>query len=272
MVSSWKILNQVLDCSKPKVVGILNLTPDSFSDGGQYIQPKKALVHAEEMVEEGADILDLGAESTRPGAQEVLLEEEWQRLYPVLKTIRPRLKLPISIDTQKGEIARRALEEGADIINDVSGGSDTQLLKAVQKSGAGLVLMHRRGKAFNMMEHAYYDHLYEEVLLELKASLQKALAWEIDLQNICLDPGFGFAKTTSQNWELFGKIKEMRLSLQRPLWVGVSRKRMIKAQVGEDLEQIEAASVQAALEAAKQGASFLRVHAVGKTRQALKRL
>lgn len=266
----WKLGTQVLDCSKPQVIGILNLTPDSFSDGGKFNQLDKALARAEAMAEEGAKILDLGAESSRPGALTISVEEEWQRLQAPLKLIRSRLKIPLSVDTRKGEIAQRALSEGADIINDISGGRDLKLLKEVAQAKAGLVLMHTRGEPADMMEQANYQKVDQEVLAELKNSFNKAIEHGVAAENICLDPGFGFAKKLAHNLKLFSKINPICTQLKRPLWVGVSRKRMIKSLVGEDPHLLERASVWAALLAASQGASFLRVHEVGEMVLALK--
>jgi len=265
----WKLRERVLDLSVPRVMGILNITPDSFSDGGLYQDLADALERALLMESEGADIIDVGAESSRPNSQGVSVEEEWDRLAPVLKGLSARLKVPISVDTRKGEIARRALDEGALAINDISGGRDPSLLSAVQETGAGYILMHMRGDPSDMMEHAQYRDVLQEVSEELGTSLREVLAEGIEKESLCVDPGFGFAKTPAQNYQLLDGLETFR-GWGHPLMVGLSRKRMLRELVGEGEHALQAASVTAALLAAQRGAQILRVHDVAETVRALR--
>jgi len=265
----WKLRERVLDLSVPRVMGILNITPDSFSDGGLYQDLEAALERALLMESEGADLIDVGAESSRPNSQGVSVEEEWDRLAPVLKGLSARLKVPISVDTRKGEIARRALDEGALAINDISGGRDPSLLSAVQETGAGYILMHMRGEPSDMMEHAQYRDVLREVSEELGTSLREVLAEGIEKESLCVDPGFGFAKTPAQNYQLLDGLETFR-RWGHPLLVGLSRKRMLRELVGEGEHALQAASVTAALLAAQRGAQILRVHDVAETVRALR--
>lgn len=249
-------------------MGVLNLTPDSFSDGGLHASPEAALRRAEQIAAEGADLIDLGAESTRPGAEPVGSEEEWRRLEPVLRALGGKFRLPISVDTRHGEVARRALELGADAINDVSNGADPVLLSAVAGAKAGYVLMHSRGEPATMMNLATYGDLLGEIRHELGAGLERARTAGIAEERIILDPGFGFAKTPAQNWELLSRLEELA-EFGRPLLVGLSRKRMIRECVGEAPEALAAASAVAAAVAANRGARILRVHDVAATRAVL---
>ncbi|HCU24334.1 MAG TPA: dihydropteroate synthase [Deltaproteobacteria bacterium] len=249
-------------------MAILNLTPDSFSDGGLYCSSEAAVRHARQVEREGADLLDIGAESTRPGAVQVSVEEEWERLAPVLKVLQEDYVLPISVDTRHGEVARRALEFPIEIINDVSCAQDRNLLRAVAESGAAYVLMHSRGEPATMMERALYQDVVDEIKNELQAGLRRALDAGIVRDKICLDPGFGFAKTPEQNWILFERIESI-LELGFPLMVGISRKRMLRERFGDNFEILDSASAKLAAEAVKRGAQVLRVHQVALTRISL---
>ena len=266
---SWQLRTRSLDLNSPRIMGILNVTPDSFSDGGQYFSAKDAIARALQIEEEGADILDIGAESTRPGATLLSSEEEWERLGPVLKVLQNKLKIPISLDSYHGEVVQQALDYGVEIINDVSQAADPSLLKAVAESQAAYVLMHCRGTAQNMMQKAIYHDVVAEVRAELEASLQRVLACGISPQKICLDPGFGFSKTTEQNYQLFKNLRCIAIQTY-PYLVGVSRKKMLREIVGKDVDLLKNASLIAAVLAVQAGASILRVHDVCETKTAIK--
>lgn len=260
---------------RPLILGIVNVTPDSFSDGGLWLDPERAVGHALALAADGADLLDLGAESTRPagtaygsGAAPVSAEEEWRRLAPVLERLRPATRLPISVDTKKGEIARRALAAGADLINDVGALSDPALAEAVADAGCPVILMHRRGDTATMRRHARYDDLLGEVRDELAAALSRAETAGIDPQQTVLDPGIGFAKAGRQNLELIARLPELA-ALGRPLLVGASRKSFLGELTGRAPGDRLAGSLAAALFAAARGAAVLRVHDVADTVAAL---
>lgn len=214
-------------------MGILNLTPDSFSDGGLWNDPPRAVERALSMLDEGADLLDLGAESTRPGggvygagAAEVPAEEELARLLPVLEAVRRATDAPISVDTRKGEVAERALAAGADLINDVSALADPRLARAVAEAGCPVVLMHSRGELATMQRGIRFEDLLGEVHAELADALARARAAGIDEPQVVLDPGIGFGKTREQNLALIARLGELA-ALGRPLLLGASRKSFI---------------------------------------------
>ena len=261
---------------RPRVMGILNLTPDSFSDGGLCDDPGRAVERALALAEAGADLLDLGAESTRPGggvygggAPPVDVEEEWRRLAPVLATLRRRLDLPLSVDTRKGEVARRALAEGADLINDVTALADPAAARAVADAGCPVVLMHSRGETATMQRHAVYDDVVAAVRSELAAALDRAERLGVDREQTVLDPGIGFAKGGEHNVTLLARLDELA-ELGRPLLVGASRKAFLGRLSGvERPAERLAGSLAAALWSAARGAAIVRVHDVAETRQAL---
>lgn len=218
---------------RPRVLGILNLTPDSFSDGGLWNDPPRAVERALRMLEEGADLLDLGAESTRPGggvygagAAEVPPEEEIARLLPVLEAVRRATDAPISVDTRKGEVAERALAAGADLINDVSALGDPRLARAVAEAGCPVVLMHSRGELSTMQRGIRFEDLLGEVRAELAVALTRGRSAGIDESQVVLDPGIGFGKTWEQNLALIARLDELAI-LGRPLLLGASRKSFI---------------------------------------------
>ena len=260
---------------RPRVMGILNLTPDSFSDGGLWLDPPRAVERGLRMLEEGAEILDLGAESTRPGggvygegAQTVPPEEEAGRLLPVLEALRAATDAPISVDTRKGEVARQALAAGADLINDVTALSDSRLGAAVAAAGCPLVLMHSRGDLATMQRGIRFHDLLVEVRDELQAAVRRATGCGIAEEQLVLDVGIGFGKTWEQNLALIGRLDELQ-PLGRPLLLGASRKSFIaKAAARPGLpeatpERRLGGSLAAVAWAASQGAAVVRVHACG---------
>ncbi len=256
---------------RPLVMAVLNLTPDSFSDGGLYTDPERAVARGLALLEEGADLLDLGAESTRPGggvygagAREVRSAEELARLAPVLTRLRAATDAPISVDTRKGAVAAAALAEGADLVNDVSALSDPALGEAVAGAGCPLVLMHSRGELSSMQRDIHYDDLLADVRGDLEAAMRRAAAAGIAEERLILDPGIGFAKTAAHNLELLRRLDALR-PLGRPLVVGASRKSFIGAITGAPVERRLPGSLAAAAWAAAQGAEILRVHDVAET-------
>jgi dihydropteroate synthase len=250
-------------------MGILNVTPDSFSDGGRYLSTERAIEHALAMIQAGADIVDVGGESTRPGAQAIDEAEELKRVLPVIQELAKRVTTPISVDTRHAAVAQQALDAGAIIVNDVACFTgDTAMAAVVQKSGAGLVLMHSRGTPQTMMSLA----VYEDVVATVEADLRQALAFAqeqgIPSDACVLDPGLGFAKDTEQNLRLLAAVN--RLSALGPLLVGASRKRFIGELCHQpDPAQRLSGSLSAAVWSVLQGASILRVHDVRETKECL---
>jgi dihydropteroate synthase len=258
-----------LDLSRPHVMGIVNVTPDSFSDGGQYAAKDSAVPHALTLIEQGADILDIGGESTRPGAEPVSLQEELARVIPVIKTLRPLVNVPISIDTYKPEVMRQAIEAGADIVNDVRALQEPGALEVVAASDAGVCLMHMRGTPQTMQQDPVYSDVVGEVSDFLSARLKAALKAGIDKERIVLDPGFGFGKRTVHNIALLQQLKKLS-ELGQPLLVGLSRKSILGAITGKHEHERLYASLAASVISAMNGAKILRVHDVQATVDALK--
>jgi len=260
---------------RPLVVGVVNVTPDSFSDGGRFLDPRAAAEHALALVAEGAELLDLGAESTRPGggvygdgAREVPAEEELERLLPVLEALRPRVDVPISVDTRKAAVARAALGAGADLVNDVSALGDPEMAGVVRRAGCPVVLMHSRGEIRSMQRGIAFDDVVREVREELLALDAAARAAGIEEDRIVLDPGLGFGKTGEQSLALLRATGELA-SIGRPLLVGASRKSFLGAVTGAAPGERLPESLAAAAWAASGGAAFVRVHDVGPTRRFL---
>ena len=265
----WKTRTVTLTFERPLIMGILNLTPDSFFDGGRFLSPERAVEQACRLVQDGADILDLGAESTRPGAKPVSEEEELNRLLPVLDSLKSQIQIPISIDTTKSAVARRALAGGAHIINDVSGlRQDPQLAEVVHEFGAGLVLMHRRGTPEMMQLMTEYRDLIGEIRRELSESMEIAESHGILRDQIALDPGIGFSKTAEQNLELLDRLGELK-SLDRPILVGPSRKSFIGMVTKQAPDKRLFGTVAASVLAFERGASILRVHDVWAVKEAI---
>ncbi len=265
----WQTTRFQIDLSQPRVMGIVNLTPDSFFDGGRFNEVPSAVRHAERLLAEGADILDLGGESSRPGAPPVDETEEWRRVQPVLQTVLA-WNCPVSLDTSKPEIMRRALDLGVDIVNDIHALRSPGALQAVAASGCGVCLMHMQGGPQTMQARPVYDQVVDEVLGFLTQRTQAALAAGIAAERIVVDPGIGFGKTVAHNFELLAGQSRLQV-LGRPLLVGWSRKSSLGAVTGRTAsEQRLPASLAAALAAVLHGARVLRVHDVGATVDALK--
>jgi dihydropteroate synthase len=254
--------------SRPSVMGVVNVTPDSFSEGGVNFRTEDAVRAARRMIGEGAVIVDVGGESTRPGSEGVSLDEELRRVVPVLEQLEG---VPVSIDTSKAEVARRALDLGAELVNDVTAlRGDPELAGVVADSGAYLCLMHMRGEPRTMQVDPRYGDVAVEVAAFLEERLQAAVAAGISEQRVCLDPGIGFGKTVAQNFELVRRL-DVLLALGRPVLIGLSRKSSLGRLFGDAQAATgsTAASVGAAVAAYEKGATILRVHDVRETVEAL---
>ncbi len=255
---------------RPLVMGVVNVTPDSFSDGGLFDRPDRAVAHGLTLLEQGADLLDIGGESTRPGAEPVTEDEELARVMPVLEGLRRHSDAPISIDTSKPALMRAAAEAGADMINDVSALGAPGSLQAVVASGLPVCLMHMQGEPRTMQRNPRYEDVVGEVLDFFQDRLQTCLDAGVARESIVLDPGFGFGKSLDHNLALLHRLDELN-SLGYPLLVGISRKSMLGALTGRKApDQRVAASVAAAVIAAQRGAAIVRVHDVAETIDALK--
>jgi dihydropteroate synthase len=257
-----------LDLSKPRVMGIVNVTPDSFSDGGKFNTTGKAIAHALQLVEEGADILDIGGESTRPGATPVPPDEELKRVIPVIEGLRD-VGVPLSIDTYKPQVMQAAITAGADIVNDVFALREPQALEIVAASQAGVCLMHMQGHPQTMQADPQYDNVVSEVKDFLKARLNAAEQAGIDRSRIVLDPGFGFGKRTAHNLTLLNHLNDIQ-ALGLPLLIGLSRKSVLRQVVGSSVDERIHASIAASVVSVMKGASIVRVHDVKPTIDALK--
>jgi dihydropteroate synthase len=222
---SWKIAGRTVDLSRRgMIMGVLNVTPDSFSDGGEFFSVEKAVEHGLKMAVDGAQIIDVGGESTRPGAEPVSVVEELRRVIPVIESLRGQIDIFISIDTSKSEVARAALEAGASIVNDVTGGrADQEMMALVAKRNAGFVIMHMQGEPRTMQIDPHYADVVSEVADFFRQQYARALGCGIDPMTIAFDPGIGFGKTLSHNLELLKNLERIR-SNNRPMVVGVSRK------------------------------------------------
>lgn len=254
---------------RPRVMGILNVTPDSFSDGGNYQALEFALGHAEAMIEEGVDIIDIGGESTRPGSPPVSLEDELQRVMPVVYALRD-LGPAISVDTYKPQVMREAIIAGVDMINDINGFRAPGAIDAVRDSDCALCIMHMQSDPQHMQLAPSYADVVDEVIAFLRERIDALLEAGIDPRRLCIDPGFGFGKTVEHNYALLKATGRLIEETGMPLLAGLSRKSMIGAVTGKPVERRAAGSVGGALAAVAQGAIIVRVHDVADTVDALK--
>jgi len=252
------------------VMGIVNVTPDSFSDGGKYFDSARAAARGEEMARDGADVIDVGGESTRPGAQPVSAEEEIARVIPVIRGLRRKISLPISIDTTKSKVARAALDEGADLVNDVSAlGLDPALPALVAAEKVPVVLMHMQGTPRTMQQSPFYEDVVEEVRTFLQERVQFAMAAGVEADRIVVDPGIGFGKNLEHNLALLRGLSALT-ALGRPLLVGTSRKTFIGKLLDAVPEDRLEGSVAAAVASALAGANMIRVHDVKEAARAVR--
>jgi dihydropteroate synthase len=269
---TWRIRGQKLTITRPLVMGIVNVTPDSFSDGGQYLDTSAAVQHALRLVDDGADLLDVGGESTRPGSQPVPVDEELRRVVPVIAALAGRTTVPISVDTSKAEVARQALAAGAAIVNDVTALlGDPAMTGVARDAGAGLILMHMRGTPATMQQSPDYP---EGVLTALdrffQSRLQDLPGLGMQPETTVLDPGIGFGKTAAHNWEILARLGDLG-RFGRPVCLGVSRKGLFGKLLDRPVTDRLAASLAVACAAMAAGAvQILRVHDVAATRDAVR--
>ncbi|HET7832395.1 MAG TPA: dihydropteroate synthase [Gallionella sp.] len=256
------------DLSRPLVMGIVNVTPDSFSDGGQHLQHEAAIFHARQLIAEGADILDIGGESTRPGAQPVSVQEELDRVLPVIENLRDA-GVPVSIDTCKTPVMQAAIGAGVQMVNDINALQDAGALAAVAATNVAVCLMHKQGTPQTMQVQPEYRNVVAEVSAFLRERIEAATGAGIGHNRIVIDPGFGFGKTLAHNLELLRHLDQLR-ELEVPVLAGLSRKSMLGVLTGRDVNDRQAASVAAALIAVQRGAAIVRVHDVRETVDALK--
>jgi dihydropteroate synthase len=256
------------DLSHPLVMGIVNVTPDSFSDGGLHLQRDAALAHAQQLIAEGADILDIGGESSRPGAKPVGVQEELDRVLPVIEGLRGA-PVPISIDTCKPEVMQAAIAAGVQMVNDINALQDATAMSSIASSNVAVCLMHKQGDPQTMQQQPHYQNVVAEVCAFLRGRIAAALAAGVQRERIVVDPGFGFGKTLAHNLDLLRNLEKLA-ELGVPVLAGLSRKSMLGMLTGKDAGQRLPASVAAALIAVQRGANIVRVHDVGATTDALK--
>lgn len=260
--------NSRFDLSRPLVMGIVNVTPDSFSDGGLHVQRDAALAHAHKLIAEGADILDIGGESTRPGAQPVSIQQELDRVMPVIEGLKG-VPVPVSIDTCKPEVMLAAIAAGAQMVNDINALQDPAAMNAVAAGRVSVCLMHKQGDPQTMQQQPQYQDVVTEVSAFLCERVAAAKAAGVGHDRIVIDPGFGFGKTLAHNLSLLQELKQLT-ELGVPILAGLSRKSMLGTLTGRDAGQRLPASIAAGLIAVQRGANILRVHDVGATVDALK--
>jgi len=250
-------------------MGIVNITPDSFSDGGQFLDPEAAVSHAFQLIEDGADILDVGGESTRPYSVPVDVDEELHRVMPVIERLAPLAGVPLSIDTSKAAVASAAVDAGAEIINDVTGlAGDPEMIRVAVEAGAAVCVMHMQGTPQTMQDHPTYDDVVAEIQTYLRERRDALIAAGIEHERICLDPGIGFGKTHEHNITLMANCRSFH-SLGCPILVGHSRKGFLGKLIGDKQADRTHATVGAALGLAVQGVQIVRVHDVRSVREAL---
>lgn len=256
----------MLSNSKTKIMGVLNVTPDSFSDGGLFLNSEKAIARAKQMVKEGADSIDIGGESTRPGSDSVSVQEELQRVLPVIKGLKNKINVPLSIDTHKPEVAEECLKLGVQIVNDITGLQNEKMRSVVAKHKASVIVMHMQGKPKTMQENPTYNDVVNDIKTFFKERIAKAQ--EAGIQDIILDPGIGFGKTTEHNLQILKRLHEFA-DLGFPILVGASRKSFISKVTGvAESERLEG-SLAAVVVAVMNGASMVRVHDVKETKRAV---
>uniref|UniRef100_A0A831UEW3 Dihydropteroate synthase n=1 Tax=Geobacter metallireducens TaxID=28232 RepID=A0A831UEW3_GEOME len=265
--SCWKLAERSVDLSRrPCIMGILNVTPDSFSDGSRFLDLDRAEERAFQMVEEGADIIDIGGESTRPNTAPVDAEEELRRVIPLVERLAGRIPVPVSVDTYKAVVAREALGAGAEIVNDISGLTfDPAMAAVVAEAAAGLVVMHTRGRPDTMQQNTAYGNLIAEVLDSLRRSVSAAEGAGVARDRIVVDPGIGFAKSVQGNLEILRRLREFAV-LQLPLLIGTSRKSFIGSVLGRDVDERLFGTAATVSLAVANGASIIRVHDVREMR------
>jgi dihydropteroate synthase len=267
---TWQIAGCTVALDHPVIIGIVNVTPDSFSDGGRFATTDRAVAQAERLAADGCELLDVGGESTRPGAVAVPVEEEVRRVTPVIAELTRRGLGPVSVDTRKAAVARAAIAAGAAVVNDVSGlAHDPELAGVAGAEGVGVIVMHMRGTPDTMDSLAVYRHVAAEVAAELRGATDRALARGVAPERIAVDPGFGFAKTPEQNFRLLDELASIA-GLGYPVAVGPSRKRFLGAATGRPVEDRDRATAVACALAWQRGARLFRVHDAALAREALR--
>jgi dihydropteroate synthase len=260
----WKIGERVFDVSRQGLImGVLNVTPDSFSDGGNFLAPDRAIAHGLRMAAEGADIIDVGGESARPGAEPVTVEEELRRVVPVIEKLRAKIDVPISIDTSKSEVARAAIKAGASVVNDVTGGrGDNETMPLIAETQTAFVVMHMQGTPQTMQIQPRYDDVVSEIANFFRQQYARAIGLNIDPMAIAFDPGIGFGKTLDHNLQLLAELERLRAH-DRPLVIGVSRKSFLGKLINSsDMSDRLAPAVGLTSLLRARGADVLRVHDV----------
>lgn len=268
----WKVADRVVDLSRhAMIMGVLNVTPDSFSDGGEFVSVEKALEHGMQMAAAGARIIDVGGESTRPGAEPVSSDEELRRVIPIIEGLRTKIDTFISIDTSKAKVANAALEAGASIVNDVTGGrGDIEMMTVVRKRNAGFIIMHMQGEPRMMQADPRYVDVVSEVADFFRQQYERALKCGIDPMAMAFDPGIGFGKTLAHNLALLGNLERLRVH-DRPIVVGVSRKSFLGKLIGSpDVRDRVAPTVALTSLLRSKGANIFRVHDVKENSEALR--
>lgn len=268
MKKTWRCGRFEFGFERPLLMGVVNITPDSFSDGNQYLHTDAAIAHAKQLIADGADILDIGAESTRPGATPVALEEELRRLLPVVEALHA-LNVPLSIDTFKPEVMRAVLAAGADMINDIAGFQNPASVAAVANSDCGLCVMHMQGEPRTMQAQPHYEDIKLEVSRFLTDRVRALLQAGVRSERIMLDPGLGFGKTVAHNYTLLRELEQIQID-SYPWLIGLSRKSMIGHVVNKPPQQRMAGSLAGMLAAVARGAAVVRVHDVAESADALK--
>ena len=267
---TWKFRNRDYQLGEsPLLMGIVNVTPDSFSDGGEHIESSRAVEHALKLADQGADFLDIGGESTRPGSKSVDINEELQRVIPVIEQLAAQSDVPISIDTSKAAVARQAIAAGAEIVNDISGMTfDPEMIDVCQQSDVGLICMHIQGTPATMQEHPHYENVVAEILQFFRERLTAFEKQRIAKERIIFDPGVGFGKTANHNVEILSSIAEFR-NLERPVLIGHSRKRFLGKVVGRQVDERTAGTLGVSIALAGQSTDIIRVHDVAANRDAI---
>ena len=268
----WKIGERIFNVSRQGLImGVLNVTPDSFSDSGNFFAPEKAIEHGVKMASEGADIVDVGGESTRPGAEPVGVEEELRRVIPVIEKLRAKIEVPISIDTSKAEVARAAIQAGASIVNDVTGGrGDGAMLPLIAETKSALIIMHMQGTPRTMQTQPQYSDVVSEIADFFRQQYTRAIGCNIDPMAIAFDPGIGFGKTLEHNLDLLAQLERLRAH-DRPLVVGVSRKSFLAKLIdSREISERMAPAVALTSLLRTRGADVFRVHDVKENVSALR--
>jgi len=270
MLRTWRLGTQVWRTGDvPRLMGIVNVTPDSFSDGGQWLNPKIAVEHAMKLAADGADLLDVGGESTRPGADPISAEEELRRVLPVIEQLSAQTMIPVSIDTSKAIVAREALAAGASVVNDISGLTfDPEMIDVCAGSNCGVILMHIQGTPKTMQINPYYQDAVMEISQWLQDRCQVLMERGIDVERLMIDPGIGFGKTPQHNLDILSNIKAFRGG-GRPVLIGHSRKGFLKKLIGRNVDERLAGTIGVSIALAAQHVDLLRVHDVASVRDAL---